>query len=106
MSKSTSRLAQLIREILSPLIIQSLDFEVFGISSITKVDVCTDFDYVDIYLTVLNNKNEVLDSLKNDVYKFQRIINKKIARRKVPKIRFHLDESRENYEKINELLQK
>lgn len=65
----------------------------FGLINITKVKISPDLSYLDISVSSLTNKENLTKTLATHAHQLQRIINKKLSIRKLPRIRFRYDES-------------
>jgi len=101
MHNRIDKINELIRENLS-LIIH--DFISDNFVSISSVDTSKDFSYSDVSIMVLNDNFSVIDTLNKKSFKIQSMIAQKIQLRKTPKIRFHLDRSEAEAEKIDNLI--
>lgn len=72
--------------------------------SISSVDTSRDLSYCDIMILASKGQDEIIKLLKENRLKIQSEISKKISFRKMPKIRFHLDDSASYADRINKLL--
>lgn len=109
-SKRQIRFAELIRSIVSECLLvenfYSLNFEISSIT-ISYVKMSKDLRIANIYLMPLGgeNKDLILDKINNQKYKFQKFLSKaKLNAKFTPKIKFYLDDSFEEAEKIEKLL--
>ena len=109
-SKRQIRFAELIRSIVSECLLvenfYSLNFEISSIT-ISYVKMSKDLRIANIYLMPLGgeNKDLILDQINNQKYKFQKFLSKaKLNAKFTPKIKFYLDDSFEEAEKIEKLL--
>ena len=109
-SKRQIRFAELIRSIVSECLLvenfYSLNFEISSIT-ISYVKMSKDLRVANIYLMPLGgeNKDLILDKINNQKYKFQKFLSKaKLYTKFTPKIKFYLDDSFEEAEKIEKLL--
>ena len=109
-SKRQIRFAELIRSIVSECLLvenfYSLNFEISSIT-ISYVKMSKDLRIANIYLMPLGgeNKDLILDKINNQKYKFQKFLSKaKLNSKFTPKIKFYLDDSFEEAEKIEKLL--
>ena len=73
--------------------------------SISSVDTSRDLSYCDIMILTPKDQNDVIELLKKNCLKIQSEISKKISLRKMPKIRFHLDNSSSYADRIDKLLE-
>ena len=95
MSNRSEGLSKIIGEIIAPMVYKVLGFEEFGLVTVTKTKVSSDFSFADIFISSMKNKENIEKVLKEYIYKMQKDLNKKIRREKVPMIRFHTDYSPE-----------
>ena len=109
-SKRQIRFAELIRSIVSECLLvenfYSLNFEISSIT-ISYVKMSKDLRIANIYLMPLGgeNKDLILDTINNQKYKFQNFLSKaKLNAKFTPKIKFYLDDSFDEAEKIEKLL--
>ena len=109
-SKRQIRFAELIRSIVSECLLvenfYSLNFEISSVT-ISYVKMSKDLRIANIYLMPLGgeNKDLILDKINNQKYKFQKFLSKaKLNTKFTPKIKFYLDDSFEEAEKIEKLL--
>lgn len=96
---------------INELIREQVSFEIYKFCndkfvSISSVETSRDLSYCDIMVLIPKDKEEVIKLLKENSSKIQSEISKKISLRKMPKIRFHLDNSMTYADKINKLLEK
>jgi ribosome-binding factor A len=96
-----ARIEELLKEEVSKLILK----EDFGaIITVTKADVTPDLRSGRIWVSVLGgNPDDALQELSKKQGGFQKIINKKLSLKYVPKITFNLDHSGEYAQKIQSL---
>jgi ribosome-binding factor A len=74
--------------------------------SISSVDTSRDLSYCDIMIVAPKDQDEIVKMLKQNCSEIRSEISKKISLRKMPKIRFHLDDSYVEADRINKLLEK
>ena len=78
--------------------------------SVTVVRITPDLGYAKVYLSIFpeNNIEEIFEMVKADTYKIRfelgKIIGKQV--RRIPELSFHIDDSLNYAERINELLEK
>ena len=65
----------------------------FWLVTITWIRVSSDKSYWDIYVSNMPENKNLIDFLNSKIWHFQQSINKKIQKRKVPKLRFNFDDS-------------
>jgi ribosome-binding factor A len=103
MSKATESLGSLIREIVSKEIFQRISQEEYGILTVTDVLVTKDFYYADVFVSPLYFSENLKTDLRDSVYHIQQVLNKKLLRKTVPKIRFFIDEVGARLERFESL---
>lgn len=86
-----ARINELLKEELSKIIQQELEFD-GAIMTIINVETSPDLGYAKIQISVLpeNKKEQVLQKLNKNIFDIQQILNKKIQIRIVPRIEFKL----------------
>ena len=107
--KRSDRVAALIKEEISQIILQELHDTKFGFITITKVRVSDDIRHAKIFFSVLGNddeKNKVKETLDRLKGHIRGEIGHRIKIRFVPTIEFFYDDSAEYAEHIELLLNK
>ncbi len=94
-------LGSIIREIIAP-VLRECPPEC-GIVSITRVDVSDDFSYATAYVSALMRPDLALEFLERQTVHLQRSLGR-LERRKIPHIRFRLDQQEEQASRIDALL--
>ena len=99
---------KLIKQELGKIILTDVDFPKNAMITITKVKTSTDLRYADVFISVLpaDKDIEIEKILKEDIYFVQGKLNKKLHLKPLPRIKFVIDRSGEDVERINELLKK
>lgn len=72
--------------------------------SISSVKTSRDLSYCDITILSLKDQNETIKLIKKRSIDIQSKISEKISIRKMPKLRFHLDRTLDEADKIEKLL--
>lgn len=75
----------------------------FWLITITWIKISSDFSYTDVYVSCFPANKDLLNYLNSRLWHFQHILNQKIERRKVPKLRFKYDDSGEFLEVLSKL---
>ncbi len=103
-----SKLNSLVKEELAKIIQKEIDFEEGTLVTIYKVEVSSDVAHANIRISVIPDENEkkALERLKENVFHLQQELNKKLILRKVPKIRFVLDDSIKRAAEMEKLFKK
>ncbi|OHA46885.1 MAG: ribosome-binding factor A [Candidatus Terrybacteria bacterium RIFCSPLOWO2_01_FULL_44_24] len=105
-TKRIERLQIRIKEELAQIITKEFDFNPGVLVTVTRSEVSDDLTAVRIYLSVYPEKETegILDILQKQIYFIQQIFNKRMEMRPVPRIRFVLDESVREADKIERSL--
>lgn len=74
--------------------------------SVSKVNIGADLHNATVFVTVFNDvdKKQLIEELNKIAHKFRAIINKEIKLKSSPQILFRYDDSLENIDRINKLL--
>ncbi len=105
--KRTDRVGQLIREIISSILIEDTNDPRIHFVSITHVDVSEDFKHAKVFFSALGSQQEKEDAskgLKSAQGFIQKKLGRKIHLRYTPEIAFKMDDSIERGIHIYELL--
>ena len=80
--------------------------KITGIISVLKVDASSDLEYAKVYISIYSDadKNEVFKEIQHSAGFIRKQLSQKIQLRKVPFLQFYLDNSFDNYQKIENLL--
>ena len=98
------RLAEELQELLSTVINE--DIEGCDYVSITDVELTKDLQDAKVYFTSLEDKDKTLEILNQNIHMLKNEIASRMKIRKIPNLIFKYDESLDNYNKIEELLEK
>ena len=104
MSVKLERLNDNFQEVISEILHTEVKDPVLNFVTITGCEITRDLSFCKVYFTTLNNKEEVLKSLKNASSFIRGEISKRIEIRHTPEIRFIFDESIEYGNKIEKIL--
>ena len=106
MNQRISKVNKLIRQEVGKIILIETDFPRDIILTITKVETSTDLRYADVFVSVLpiDKEAEIMELLKEEIYFIQQKLNKKLYMKPLPRIRFVIDKSGEDVERINKLI--
>ena len=97
------------RHILANLFISEVFIPEAGLLTVTKVTVTDDLKIAKVYLSFLENKKpvedvlEILESKKNLI---RRYVGLKLTLKYIPQLKFYYDDSIENAQRIDNLIQK
>lgn len=99
----TKNLNSLIHEEVSKIIAKEVEFT-DCIVTVTRVDTSPDWSKSNVFITIMPNskEKEALKLIYSNIYEIQKIINKKLKVKHVPRICFNLDEGAKNLYKIDQ----
>ncbi len=101
------KINKLIKQELGKIILTDVDFSKNIILTITKVKTSADLRYADIFISVLPDEMSVKieKELKENIYFIQGKLNRKLFMKPLPRIRFVIDRSGEDVEKIGRIIE-
>ncbi len=108
-SQRCLRVGEEVRHVLAR-VFQQDDFktrELMGKSiTVSEVQVSADFSHASVFVMPLAgaDKDHIVSLLNTESPLFRKALSQNLKLRTVPKLRFHLDETFENFQKINDLL--
>lgn len=108
MSTRYERIASNFAKEISYILMTEIKDPMIKFVTVTDCEVTNDLSFAKVYVTVLDqeNKDEILSSLNNAHEFIEMTLSKRIEIRKMPKISFLYDESMENGQKIEEIINK
>lgn len=101
MSKRSSMLSSVIRDIISPALRECP--QECGVVTITEIEVSDDFSHATVYISALLESDLALKFLKGKEKVLQRKMSS-LNRKRIPILRFRLDHNSERGQRIDELL--
>ena len=104
MSVKIERLNNNFQEVISEILHEEVKDPNLNFVTITGCEITNDLSFCKVYFTTLNDKEEVLKSLKSASSFIRGEISKRIEIRHTPEIRFVFDESIEYGNKIEKIL--
>lgn len=108
MSRRIQRVNELLKQEVSNLILRELDFSKEVMITVTGVKTSSDLRQARIRVSImpLLRVEKVLKVLDSKIFDIQKLLNKKLKMKIVPKIRFELDKSEEKVNRVEQLLKK
>ena len=108
MTQRILKVNKLIKQEVGKIILSEINFPADVMVTVIKAETSKDLRYADVFISVLpfEKKEEVEEILKENIYFMQKILNKKLFMKPLPRIRFVIDESGEYVGKIDKLLKK
>jgi len=106
MSLRIDKVSELLRQEISSLIFKELDFSREVIITVTRIKTFSDLSRVIVWVSVIpfSKAEEVLKILDYHKFNIQKLLDKKLKMKIVPKIKFKLDISGEKASKVEKLL--
>lgn len=107
-SRRQEQVNSLIQKELGAILLSELELPLGSLLTISRVEVSSSLEHADIFITVLpdGQTERVLALVQKNVYHLQKLLDKKLVLKFVPKIRFQLDEGLQAANEVNEILNK
>jgi ribosome-binding factor A len=102
------RLNELFKREIGGILLREEGFDRDILVTITSVDISKDLGEAKVFISVMptDRKKEIMGCLKGDIYNIQKILDRKLHIKKVPKIIFCEEKRVEEAGRIEELLSK
>ena len=107
--KRSTRVAEVIKEEISRMVLRDLKDPQLGFVTITRVRLSDDLRSARVYYSVLGGperRNQTRDTLQRSLRFIRSEIGRRLSLRYVPELRFYYDDSVEYAEKIQSLINK
>lgn len=106
MSDRLQKLNDLLRDEVARILLVELEKEEDTLVTVTGADVSPTLEHATIKISVfpVNKADEVLKKIEKQIYHIQQLLNKRLAMRPIPKIRFEIDNTEERASQIEEKL--
>lgn len=107
MSKRIEKVDSLIQEELGAIILKEVEFSVGTLVTITRVSSSPNLINAKVYIGVVpqEESKKVVDILNKLVFVLQKMLNKRLRMRPIPKIRFVKEEETARAARVEELLE-
>ncbi len=104
MSQRIKRVNELLREEISEILLREVDFG-DTLVTITEVNTSPDLRQAKIKISVnpIEKNESALKIIKNNIYKLQQALNKKLHLKFVPKIIFEIDQAEAKAQRLEEI---
>ena len=101
------RLNDQLRDVVAKIVEEELDVEGTPLVTVMGAEISPTMEHAMIKISVLPEKQSplVLKELHRRIYDLQQLVNKRMAMRPVPKIRFVIDSTEANAARIEQLLE-
>ena len=102
------KLNALLRDEIAQILTKELEKDDEALITVTGADVSPTLEHATIRISVYpkNKTDKILKIINGHIYQIQQLLNRKLAMRPVPKIRFEIDKSEERASQIDQLLNK
>lgn len=102
------KIDQLLIEEVGKILLREVDISRENLITITRVKTSYDFRNSTIYITVLpeDKEEEVLNQINKQIYFIQKILNRTLRTKPVPRLRFEIDRITKAEQKVYEDLEK
>ncbi len=102
------KINQLITEEVGKILLREIDISRENLITITSVKTSSDLKNSTIYITVLpeDKEEEALGQINKQIYFIQKILNRTLRTKPVPKLRFEIDKVAKAEQKVYEDLEK
>jgi len=107
MTDRIPRINQLIKKELGEILLKEFDSPRGTLVTITRVETSTNLKQAKVYISVIftgKQSLEIINTLKNMDYSFQKLLDKRLRMRKVPKIIFLQETETAQAARIEEIL--
>lgn len=100
------KLNQLLRVEISKILKSELELDDETFITVVRADVSPTLEHATIWISVFpeSKRGAVLQKINRKIYSLQQILNKRLAMRPVPKIRFETDKTEEGAARIEKLI--
>ena len=105
MTIKQERVATLIRNILSTLLMTKVTDPALETVTVTDVKIDREFEYADVYVHAMDDQAEVMAGLARASGFLRRELAQRVRLRNVPVLHFHWDPTVERAERIDELIE-
>ncbi|MBI2669749.1 MAG: 30S ribosome-binding factor RbfA [Candidatus Yanofskybacteria bacterium] len=108
MSERIKKLNDLLRDEVAKILLAGLEKDDSILVTVTGADVSSTLEHATIKISVYpdSKARQILKKINQKIYNVQQLLNKRLAMRPIPKIRFEIDQREEQASKINELFKK
>jgi len=108
MSLRIEKVNELIKQEVGKIILSEMNFSTDVMVTVMRAEVSKDLRYADVFISVLpfEKKEKVKEALEENIYFIQKILNKKLFMKPLPRIKFKIDDTGEYVGKIDKLIKK
>jgi ribosome-binding factor A len=108
MNNRIPRVQELMKEELGKILLREVDMPEGALLTITRVEASGNLQQAKVYISVMpdDQSKEVLRVLRQSIYDIQQELNERLEMRPVPKIRWIVDGTAAEVQRVKELLDK
>lgn len=106
MTNRILKVNEVIKEELGKIIHNDIEIPKGALLTITRVKTLDNLSQAFVYVSVIGNKEEIINILKKNIYRIQQHLNKRLNMRPIPKIIFKQEQKTKKAAKVEELLEK
>lgn len=105
-SRRQEQVNSLLQKELGEILQTELEFPVGTLLTISRVEVSSSLEHADVFVTVLPDEQteKILELLQKNIYRLQKILDKKLFLKFVPKVRFFVDKGLQLENEVNMIL--
>lgn len=105
-SRRIEQLNSLVQREVAAVVRREVEFPLDTIVTVTRATVADDAESAKVWISVLpfDQAESVMQELKKRIADIQRVLNKRLVMKFVPKITFYLDKQEEKADRINDVL--
>lgn len=106
MDRRKQKIEKVIQNELGRIFLKNLRLPPGTLITIVNINVSSGHQHARVYLSIFPDRlrARTFELLNQHIYKFQKLLDKRLLIRPVPKIRFVLDEGGDRFSRINKLL--
>ncbi len=107
MPSRSEKLPEHMKEVLAKILHEHLDFDQDVFISIVGVVISPTLEHATVRISVFpdNYEKKALQTIENNIYDIQQMLNTQLKTRKIPKLSFKLDRTEANAARIENLLE-
>ncbi len=105
-SRRQEQVNSLVQKELGEILHTELELPIGTLLTISRVEVSSSLEHADIFVTVLPDEQTqpILQLLEQSIYHLQKLLDKRLTLKFVPKIRFFIDKGMQQENEVNKIL--
>lgn len=107
-ARRAQKLSELLKEVVGKILFREIDISRENLITISRIETSPDLKNSTIYITVFpeSKEEEVINQIQKQIYFIQKILNRTLRTKPVPKLRFEIDKLVKAQQKVYETLEK